>query len=206
VLGRSLDELPPQTRRLLELIHEMVTAECERRQIDQADFRFSRREVREHTGWGNTQLKIHFHRLEEMEYLVVHRGGPGQRFAYELLWTGQGRNGESFLLGLIDPIKLERYDYDGDRSGSGANRSGSKLDRSPPGRPPVGGVSGGGRGEETAAKGKSLKDFPSLAADSAENALLGGKKSALSYGDVRRRRRALPLAAAGGAADEEKRL
>ncbi|NOZ95402.1 MAG: toprim domain-containing protein [Acidobacteria bacterium] len=204
VLGRSLDELPPQTRRLLELIHEMVSAECERRQIDQADFRFSRREVREHTGWGNTQLKIHFQ--EEMEYLVVHRGGPGQRFAYELLWTGQGRNGESFLLGLIDPIKLERYGSDGDRSGSGANRSGSKLDRSAPGRPPVGGVSGGGRGEETAAKGKGPNDFPSLAADSAENALLGGKKTALSYGDVRRSRRALPLAAAGGAADEEKRL
>lgn len=23
------------------------------------DFRFSRRDVREHTGWGNTQLKLH---------------------------------------------------------------------------------------------------------------------------------------------------
>src|SRR5690606_32097360 len=65
VLGRSLDELPPQTRRLLELVDEMVRGETERLGIERADFRFSRRQVREYTGWGNTQLKIHLHRLEE---------------------------------------------------------------------------------------------------------------------------------------------
>jgi DNA primase len=68
--------LPPQTRRLLGLITEMVNGRHE--------FRFSRRDVREYTHWGHTQLKIHLHRLEELEYLLVHQGGRGQSFVYEL--------------------------------------------------------------------------------------------------------------------------
>jgi DNA primase len=82
ILGRSLDELPPQTRRLLLLIDAMVNG--------RTDFRFSRRDVREHTGWGHTQLKVHLHRLEELEYLIIHRGGRGQTFIYELNWSGSG--------------------------------------------------------------------------------------------------------------------
>lgn len=46
VLGRSLDELPPQTRRLLILIEESVRRECERLKMERSDFRFSRRDVR----------------------------------------------------------------------------------------------------------------------------------------------------------------
>jgi len=80
LLARSLDDLPPQTRRLLALIAEMVGG--------RTDFRFSRRDVREHTGWGHTQLKMHLHRLEELEYLIVHQGGRGQTFVYELNWPG----------------------------------------------------------------------------------------------------------------------
>ena len=87
VLGRSLDELPPQTRRLLLAVDEMVTAECERQKMERSDYRFSRRDVREATGWGDTQLKIHLHRLEELEYLLIHRGGRGQSFVYELVFT-----------------------------------------------------------------------------------------------------------------------
>ena len=57
VLGRAVDDLPPQTRRLLGLINEMVTVVCQRRGLARADYRFSRRDVREHTGWGHTQLQ-----------------------------------------------------------------------------------------------------------------------------------------------------
>jgi DNA primase len=89
LLGRSLDELPPQTRRLVTLIDAMVSDQCRRLRIERADFRFTRREVREHTGWGHTQLKMHLHRLEELEYLIVHHGGRGQTYVYELNWSGQ---------------------------------------------------------------------------------------------------------------------
>ena len=63
----------------------MVTAECERQKMERSDYRFSRRDVREFTGWGDTQLKTHLHRLEELEYLLIHRGGRGQKaWLYEL--------------------------------------------------------------------------------------------------------------------------
>lgn len=80
LLDRSLDELPPQTRKLLTLIERMVNA--------REDFRFSRKDVRDYTQWGHTQLKVHLHRLEELEYVIVHRGGRGQSFVYELNWSG----------------------------------------------------------------------------------------------------------------------
>ena len=74
ILGRTLDDLPPQTRRLLLLIEEFVGREGQRLKLARADFRFTRRDVRAHTGWGNTQLKLHLSRLEEMEYVLAHRG------------------------------------------------------------------------------------------------------------------------------------
>jgi DNA primase catalytic core len=108
VLGRSLDELPPQTRRLLLTVDEMVTAECERQKMERSDYRFSRRDVREATGWGDTQLKTHLHRLEELEYLLVHRGGRGQSIVYELMFTRPKDGGKPVLGGLIDVEKLRK--------------------------------------------------------------------------------------------------
>ncbi|MEJ2592651.1 MAG: CHC2 zinc finger domain-containing protein, partial [Candidatus Thiodiazotropha sp.] len=49
VLGRTLDELPPQTRKLLHLIVELVAEQCTRQAMERSDYRFSRREVRAHT-------------------------------------------------------------------------------------------------------------------------------------------------------------
>jgi hypothetical protein len=84
VLLPSLDELPPHTRRLLGWIEEMVRQECERQQIEISEYSFTRRTVREYTRWGDTQLRVHLRRLEEMEYLVVRRGGQGLSYEYQL--------------------------------------------------------------------------------------------------------------------------
>jgi alkylhydroperoxidase/carboxymuconolactone decarboxylase family protein YurZ len=51
LMRQSLDELPAQTRRLLGLIEAMVNG--------REGFQFSRREVRAHTGWGATQVRVH---------------------------------------------------------------------------------------------------------------------------------------------------
>jgi hypothetical protein len=117
VLGRSLDELPPQTRRLLLAVDEMVTAECERQKMERSDYRFSRRDVREFTGWGDTQLKTHLHRIEELEYLLIHRGGRGQSMVYELVFTRPKDGGKPVLGGLIDVERLSKNGYDGKKSG-----------------------------------------------------------------------------------------
>jgi DNA primase len=119
VLGRTLDELPPQSRKLLQLIYQMVAAACTASRVKQSDYRFSRKDVRNYSGWGNTQLKVHLHRLEEMEYLLIHRGGRGQSFVYELLYHGEGEDGDRFLQGLLDM----EHGYDKKKSGEVDNRS-----------------------------------------------------------------------------------
>jgi len=149
VLGRSLDELPPQTRNLLELLDGLVRSECERLRMARQDFRFSRRELRERTGWGDTQLKVHLGRLVEMEYVIAHRGhGQSQRFGYELQYE-RGAAAGTFLPGLIAVSELGPCVYDDDWSGSEGERSGQSAERSGSGRPAVGGQSGSGRGAET---------------------------------------------------------
>ena len=106
VLGRTLDELPPQTRKLLTALHAWVGDECRRLAIKRSDWRFSRRHVRELTGWGDTQLRVHLERLVQMEYLLAHGGRRGVVFEYELVYEGQGAQGEAFLMGLQDMAGL----------------------------------------------------------------------------------------------------
>lgn len=145
VLGRCLDDLPPQTRALLVLLDNMVKARCGTEDIDRSEFRFSRREVREHTGWGDTQLKLHLKRLVDLEYLLVHRDREAKRHRYELLYTTG--DGDRALPGLIDVAELRREAGD-DRPGFEARRSGSEGDRSGSGRPAAGPESGHGRPAE----------------------------------------------------------
>ena len=170
VLGRSLDELPPQTRRLVGLIDEMVSAACKRLVMERCDYRFTRRQVREHTGWGNTQLKVHLHRLEDLEYLLVHQGGRGQRFVYELLYEGKAQDGAARLPGLIDleKLKVKRYD---------ANKSGSFGDKSVPSRAQVGGVSGRSRGGKTDPKPNNGEDILDSNPTLSENAYIRDENS-----------------------------
>ena len=152
VLGRSLDELPPQTRRLLLLIDEMVSAECERQKIERADFRFSRRDVRAFTAWSDSQLKKHLHRLEELEYLLAHHGGRGQSFVYELVFEHREDSGRPVLPGLLEVEKLFGCTYDEKKSGANGEKSSPSL-------PQVLGVSGGGAGEESPMLARRNGDF-----------------------------------------------
>jgi hypothetical protein len=114
VLGRSLDELPPQTRRLLTQIDQYVQGECERLSVERSQCRFSRRMLREAIQWGDTQLRVHLERLLELEYLLAHREGPGGKYVYELVYTvvasqEQHQTGEhrAHLAGLMDVAQLQ---------------------------------------------------------------------------------------------------
>ena len=107
VLGRSLDELAPQTRRLLMLLKQYVEGEAKTTGVSRHAFRFTRRDVREATQWSDTQLHRHLTRLVDLEYINVHRGKHGRRYVYELLYGGEGHEGQPFLMGLIDPAQLK---------------------------------------------------------------------------------------------------
>ncbi|HYD82167.1 MAG TPA: DNA primase [Paucimonas sp.] len=107
VLGRSLDELPPQTRRVLAAVHRWVEDIAAERKMRRQDIRFTRSDVRRVTGLSDTQCRIHVERLIAMEYVLVHRGARGQSFEYELLYDGQGGDGAPFVAGLIDIAALQ---------------------------------------------------------------------------------------------------
>lgn len=90
VLGRSLDELPPGTRRLLDALDAHVAQRAAGDGVDRAMVRFLRRELREQLGWCDTQLKVHLTRLVDIELVVAHRAEHGPGFVYELAWAGEG--------------------------------------------------------------------------------------------------------------------
>ncbi|MCY2990821.1 MAG: toprim domain-containing protein [Planctomycetota bacterium] len=132
VLGRTLDELSPQARRLLILLHDMVSQKCHELASERSAYRFTRRDVREAIGWSDYQVRVHLNKLVRLEYVLAHRGSRGQQFVYELLYDGQGREGQPFLLGLIDPARLSPHgipqpaaevgdEYDARSEGAGTN-------------------------------------------------------------------------------------
>jgi len=173
VLGRTLDELPPQTRKLLGLIESMVMAECRRRSLKRADYRFSRRDIRQHTGWSDGQLKIHCQRLQDLEYLLVHAGGRGRSLQYELLYDGGDAAGTRHLMGLIDVTTL-RQQYDAKRSGQKGQRTGSSQGQ-------VGPKSGGCQGSENPGNGRPANPLAAVAAESTETARLRDPGQIASY-------------------------
>ena len=153
VLGQSLDELAPQTRRLLVAVHDHVTAKAADLAVDVSLIRFTRRQLREALGWGDTQLKVHLARLVDLELLLVHRAESGT-FTYELAWRPPVRDGAGvtvegrFLVGLTDPAMLTAgsgTSYDTNRSGQEGARSGVEGSWSALGRGLVGGWSAPGR-------------------------------------------------------------
>ncbi len=151
VLGRSLDELPPGTRRLLALIEAHVAHQAQEQGEARERVRFTRRELREALGWGDTQLKVHLGRLASLELVWCERTVHGA-YAYALAWDGQAGE-EPHLSGLIDPDQLDEAqagcDYDENRSGQKSDRAAAGRRgvgaRSPAGRVSLKAVVGGGR-------------------------------------------------------------
>jgi len=132
VLGRSLDELPPQTRRLLGLLQSMVKERCETKGIDLDQVTFSRREVRAYTGWSEFQTRTHLNKLQDMEYILPHFGGRGQSFVYELAFDGDPESAKPQLIGLIGIENLGTIPTSSAQTeASSVDRSGSSIQRAP---------------------------------------------------------------------------
>jgi hypothetical protein len=107
VLGRSLDELPPQTRRLLESIKSLVRTKMKKEKVEQRLSLFSRKELREFTGWSSTQIRRHLEHLIELEHVSQRGGRNGLLIKYELLADAM-ESADCFHVGLIDVSKLRK--------------------------------------------------------------------------------------------------
>ncbi len=107
ILGRTLDELSIPARSLLDQLHVMVTERAGRlqeaspeRPVRGSEIPFTRKEIREYTGWAQTRTRTHLKELVELEYVVLNSSPSGRLQQYYLLYDGEGRDGEPFIPGL----------------------------------------------------------------------------------------------------------
>ena len=145
LLGRSLDELPPQTRRLLNHLRALVVQRMEETGEPQSRLHFSRRDVCAKCGWTYAQVRLHLERLTEVELVAVRGGRNGSTLSYELLADARAAD-EAWQIGLIDPAALmgsagappatggasppvdSNYDSDLAKNGNGLDGQNTHLD------------------------------------------------------------------------------
>ena len=108
VLGQSLDELARPSRTLLILIYRMVKEESGKLKIPMDELYFTRRMIREYTGWTDWQIKTHIKQLEEMEYLCVRIGAKGKEYAYALNYRGQAEETGKCYLNLTPVEEIRK--------------------------------------------------------------------------------------------------
>jgi hypothetical protein len=171
VLGRSLDELPPQTRRVLSSLDAWVREQVHASGAARADVRFTRRAVRAALGLSDTQLRVHLDRLVQLEYVAAHGGRMGQCFSYSLLFDGDTDADTPQLMGLSGEADAGTV---ATSRGSGANLAGQNANlagRLRAGRGPVAGASRGGESAKKPVKKRRVNGH--APASSAETAPLG---------------------------------
>ena len=129
ILGHSLDELSRPAYDLLTLLDTMTRGELtlpaagttKTAAVQPADSasdgvssgavtrkndRFTRRQIREFTGWSNARVHRHLQELMELEFVLVEHGRNGVQHHYRLAYDGQGQDGRRFVLGLKSADEL----------------------------------------------------------------------------------------------------
>jgi hypothetical protein len=126
ILGHSLDELSRPAYELLTLLDTMTqpapapaaagpevmepAAPAGDRPAWAAKRRtggFTRRQVREFTGWSNARVHRYLQELLELEFVLAEHGRNGVQHLYRLAYDGQGQDGRRFMLGLKSVDELE---------------------------------------------------------------------------------------------------
>jgi len=105
VLGRSLDELSPPSKKLLTMVEKLCQQKANDDQKELTEITFTRRDIREFSGWSDFQVKTHIRQLEELEYIFSLTGRKGKEYLYELVCCKENKSGgenKRLLIGLAD--------------------------------------------------------------------------------------------------------
>ena len=185
VLGRSLDELPPQTRRVLGALGELVGTLAKEQAIPRAEVRFTRSQVRAHTSLSDTQCRLHLDRLAELEYLLTHRGQRGQSYVYELLHDAPAGSHLPHLAGLIDVDALKAASTTQSSRGQPGQFAGVEAEFAGPTRPQRGANAGASRTAKPPAKPAVARVPADPVSDDGKTPISGaGTPPVLSYPKV----------------------
>jgi DNA primase len=198
VLGRSLDELPPQTRRVLGMIEDWVQGQVQQRSLSRSDVRLTRRQLRAVCGMSDAAIRVHLERLITMEYVRAAAGRNGQRYEYELLFDGDLERSAPQMIGLIDAAALRTTSVD-----TAGTLQGKTLDLAPTSQAACTDPAPTLQGVDPAENGSAASTLPAAGAEVSADERLGN--AAPSGRNPSRTRRAgapssLPLAASYAAA------
>ena len=127
-LERSFAELPERTNVLLEQIIGGVRNLAEFQIIELFEVRFTRKDVRRWSTFGDTQLKQHLARLVDYEYLKIESvGGHSRTLVYSLAYDPNS-NTTTKDSGLIDVNRLRVSDQSRAMGGSETLKVGPETD------------------------------------------------------------------------------
>ena len=105
--------------------------------VPRAKLRFTQRALREALGWSDRPLRRQLARLVELEYVVAYRTGRGNQREYQLLYDGQGHDGQPVLVGLVDPSTLRSEATRAQRAAAGSGRITLQGGKPAPNRHPI---------------------------------------------------------------------
>lgn len=108
VLGQSLDDLANPSRTLLSAIYSMVEDMADKLEKAIDEIYFTRRMIREYTGWTDWQIRAHIKQLEELEYLYTRIGSRGREYAYALNYKGQAEDKGKCYLNLTPVEEIRK--------------------------------------------------------------------------------------------------
>ena len=86
---------------------------------------FTRRQIREATGWSQSRVHRYLQELIELEYVAVESGRNGLLQTYRLGYQGEGKDGQKFVLGLKAVDQLQ------EPAGAGAERGAEAVPAQP---------------------------------------------------------------------------
>ncbi len=130
-LERSFAELPERTNVLLEQIIGGVRNLAEFQIIELFEVRFTRKDVRRWSTFGDTQLKQHLARLVDYEYLKAESGGHSRTIVYSLAYDPNS-NTTTKDSGLIDVNRLRVSDQSRVMGGAESLKVGPETDMGGP--------------------------------------------------------------------------
>ena len=78
ILPRTLDDLPPQTRKLWDALREFVSRKAQDQAVKPETVEFTRQDLQKALAWSYFQVRVHMDRLEKMEYIASISGVFGQ--------------------------------------------------------------------------------------------------------------------------------
>jgi DNA primase len=116
LLGQSLDELSRPGYDLLMQLERLAAPEpppgqglapdAAKRKNLGPHGGFTRRQIREASGWSQARVHRYLTELLDLEYVLTESGRNGQLQTYRLLYDGQGKDGQKFVLGLRSVAEL----------------------------------------------------------------------------------------------------